>query len=265
MPPLYWLLEAPELKPGARVLAEHPTRIGPDGRHLPVICFQYVGAGKVLFHATDETWRWRYRAGDLYFGRYWIQTLRWLCHWKIAQTGAVNLTADRREYVEGDPVRLRASFADERMAPGEGEGLAAAVERSGRNAGQFPLQRTTLGRGTFEGTLARLPPGDYQASIALPGVPGSAAAVYFTVLPLAGDRIGVPMDAAEMRRAAKTTGGQFYTLADADRLPADLTAGHPSRIEALPPLPLWNRWPVLALFLGLIVTEWILRKRGGMV
>ena len=54
LPPLYWLLEVPELKPGARVLAEHPTRVGPDGRHLPVICFQYVGAGKVLFHATDE-------------------------------------------------------------------------------------------------------------------------------------------------------------------------------------------------------------------
>ncbi len=37
LPPLYWLLEIPELKPGVRVLAEHPTRTGPDGRRLPVI------------------------------------------------------------------------------------------------------------------------------------------------------------------------------------------------------------------------------------
>ena len=36
-----------ELKPGVRVLAEHPTRTGPDGRRLPVFVLQYVGAGKV--------------------------------------------------------------------------------------------------------------------------------------------------------------------------------------------------------------------------
>ena len=34
LPPLYWLLEAPQLKPGARVLAEHPTRLATDGRQL---------------------------------------------------------------------------------------------------------------------------------------------------------------------------------------------------------------------------------------
>ena len=83
--PLYWLLELPELKPGVRVLAEHPTRVGPDGRHLPVFCLQYVGAGKVLFHATDETWRWRYRVGDRYFARYWVQTIRYLCRAKLSR------------------------------------------------------------------------------------------------------------------------------------------------------------------------------------
>ena len=40
-----------------------PTRPSAEGHKLPVFCVQYVGAGKVLFHATDETWRWRYRVG----------------------------------------------------------------------------------------------------------------------------------------------------------------------------------------------------------
>ena len=73
------------------------------------------------------------------------------------------------------------------------------------------------------------------------------------------------MDAAEMRHAAEMTGGQFYTFADAGRLLDDLPAGRPVPIESLPPLPLWNRWPVLAVFLGLLIAEWILRKRKGMV
>ncbi len=74
LPPLYWMTEVSDLKPSARVLAEHPTRKGPDGKRLPLIIMQYVGGGgKVLFQATDETYRWRRRVGDLYFARYWIQ------------------------------------------------------------------------------------------------------------------------------------------------------------------------------------------------
>ena len=56
LPDLYWFAEVQDLKPGARVLAEHPTRTTRDGRPLPIFVMQYVGAGKVLFHATDETW-----------------------------------------------------------------------------------------------------------------------------------------------------------------------------------------------------------------
>ena len=65
LPPLYWLLEA-QAKESAEVLAEHPTRRGPDGRPLPVILQRRAGAGMVLFHATDETWRWRYQVGDVF-------------------------------------------------------------------------------------------------------------------------------------------------------------------------------------------------------
>src|SRR5262249_44937814 len=49
--PLYWFYPAAGLKPGAQVLAE--------GLGKPVIYFQYFGAGRVLFHAIDSTWRWR--------------------------------------------------------------------------------------------------------------------------------------------------------------------------------------------------------------
>ena len=65
------------------------------------------------------------------------------------------------------------------------------------------------------------------------------------------------------RRPPKTTHGKFYTFADADRLLADLPAGRRVPIENLPPIPIWNRWWLLAAFLSCITTEWILRKRKG--
>jgi hypothetical protein len=264
--PLYWLVELPALKPGARVLAEHPTRTGPDGRPLPVFCLQYVGAGKVLFHATDETWRWRYRAGDAYFGRYWVQSLRYLCRAKLADAGRpVTLSTDRREYAEGEPVRLRARFADERLAPAEDDGVSVVVEQSGRQTQRLQLHRMAAGRGVFEGELSRPAPGDYHAWIAVPSLQGQAPAADFAVTLPAGEFAQIRMDAAEMRRAAEQTGGRFYTFETADHLLGDLPPGRQVPIESLPPRPLWNTWPVLALFLGLLIAEWILRKRRGMV
>ena len=113
--PLYWLMEAPELKPGAMVLAEDPNRAAADGHRLPVIVMQYVGAGKVLFHATDETWRWRYRVGDVYFARYWIQMIRYLCRSKLAASGqGAVLSTDRREYAPAN----RCGFARDSSTSG---------------------------------------------------------------------------------------------------------------------------------------------------
>ena len=66
-------------------------------------------------------------------------------------------------------------------------------------------------------------------------------------------------------RPPRLTKGRFYAFADAGRLPGDLPEGHQVPIENLPPLPLWNKWPVLLVFLVLLIGEWLLRKRGGMV
>ena len=36
-------------------------------------------------------------------------------------------------------------------------------------------------------------------------------------------------------------------------------------LDTDPPIPLWNTWPVLALFLLLLTVEWVFRKRKQMV
>jgi hypothetical protein len=266
LPPLYWLLEAPDLKPAARTLAEHPTRRGHDGRPLSVICMQYVGAGKVLFHATDETYRWRQRVGDLYFARYWLQTIRYLSRSKLSGQGrSAALSTDRRQYTRGEPVRLRVRFADGRLAPAEDNGVTVVVEQPGHKTQRVQLHRIGVGQGDFEGVIESPSEGDYHAWIALPAMEGKPPAVDFAVAAPAGELQRVQMDRAALEKAAKQTGGHFYTFQTARRLLKDLPPGRQVPIEPLPQKPLWNRWPVLLLFLMLLTTEWILRKVGGMV
>jgi len=265
LPPLYWMLEAPELKPAARVLAADPRRRDSRGRPLPVICLQYVGAGKVLFHATDETWRWRRRVGDVFFARYWVQTIRYLSRSKLAGAGrSATLSTDRREYAQGETVRLRVRFADERTAPAEDDGVTVVLEQEGHKTRRIRLRRVT-GRGVFEGVISRPQVGSYHAWIAVPATEGRAPAVDFTVAPPAGEFERVRTDTPALREAAKLTRGRLYGFQTADRLIKDLPPGRQVPIESLPPKPLWNKWPVLLLLLILLIGEWVLRKLGGMV
>ncbi|HEY4309885.1 MAG TPA: VWA domain-containing protein [Pirellulales bacterium] len=266
LPPLYWMFEISKLKPAVRVLAEHVARSGENGAKLPLICLQYAGAGKVLFHAVDGTWRWRYRVGDVFFARYWIQTIRYLSRAKLlGNNRSAELTTDRREYHRGEPVLVRVRFTDERLAPAEDNGVSVVLEQQGSKNIHVQLERAEMGRGVFVASLADLPEGRYHAWIAAPTLEGGAPATDFTVTLAAGEFERVEADFAELARASETTKGRSFTLATAEQLKKSLPAGRQVPIEALPPIELWNRWPLLLAFVGLLVGEWLLRKRYAMV
>jgi hypothetical protein len=98
-----------------------------------------------------------------------------------------------------------------------------------------------------------------------PQISGHPATVRFSVVPPPGEFARTEMDAGGLAAAAETTHGKFYTIANADKLLTDLPAGRRVPIRNLPPIPIWNRWWLLSAFLGCITTEWILRKRKGML
>src|SRR4029079_18497973 len=77
----------------------------------------------------------------------------------------------------------------------------------------------------------------------------------------AGELERVQMNESELIRAAATSGGKFYTPATTAGLLKDLPKPQKVPLDTDPPIPLWNTWPVLALFLGVITAEWLLRKR----
>jgi len=227
---------------------------------------QFAGAGKVLYHATDESYRWRYRVGDAYFGRYWIQTIRYLSRPKLAdESRLAELTADRREYQRGESPRLRVRFTDDRRAPAEDDGVTLAMERSGERRQTLKLARSSVERGIFEGTLDHPAEGNYHVWITSPSFAGKPPSVDFRVVPPPGETQRLETDEAELRRIAERTRGRSYTIANANRLWGDLPSGSQIPVATLPPIVLWNQWPVLAVVLTLLITEWLLRKRKGLL
>ena len=267
LPGFYWLLEVSDLRHGARALAVDPTRTGSSGENLPVICMQFFGAGKVIFHATDESYRWsRHESGEHYHARYWIQTIRYLSRSKLLDGSRLaELTSDREEYRRGESVRLRVRFFDDRLAPEHDDGVTVVMEREGSKRRQITLRRDSVSRGVFDGTASNLADGHYRVWVATPTLEGRPPSRRFAVVAPPGEQARLEMDADDLRLAAKTSQGRFYTIETARKLLKDLPRGRQVRIESLPPTPIWNLPIWAALFVVLIATEWLLRKKVGLL
>ncbi len=265
LPELLWYLEAPRKKPAALVLAEHPTIVGSDGK-LPLVLYHFVGAGKVMFHAFDDTWRWRFRAGDKYFGRFWVQTVRFMARSKLVGQHQAEVQTDRKRYQRGQPIQLRARFPKPGLAPQSGD-VTVQIERTGQGPRNLALKLVPGTRNVFEGALPQAAEGNYEVRLLPPPVlEGPIATASFRVDAPDIEFERIEMNEPELIRAVGATKeGRFYAPLDAGSLLKDLPPPAKIPLEIDPPIPLWNTWPVLTLFLILITAEWVFRKRRQMV
>jgi uncharacterized membrane protein len=131
LPGVYWCGVVPRAKPGATVLAVHPTRTNPSGP-LPLMAVQQTGEGRCFLSLVDSTWQWRYRLGDRYFYRYWGQVLRSLTPHELPGSNRyAKLTAcrgsSRRSGCRRAPVVTRSSFAHRE---GKGPGVRRRSPRT---------------------------------------------------------------------------------------------------------------------------------------
>ena len=199
---------------------------------------QYVGAGKVLFHATDETWRWRYRVGDVFFARYWVQTIRYLSRSKLlGKDRSAELTADRREYRRGETVRLRVRFVDERQAPADDDGVTVVLEQRRRSriaasnsSATPPAAACSRACSATRPTASTTPGSPRPRSKAGPGGRFSGRG--------AAGRIRARANGRRRTEAASgDTKGRFYTMATASKLLRRSAPGPPGADRSrCPPL-----------------------------
>ena len=264
LPGLYWFLTAPDIRPAARVLAVLPRRLGPQGEPLPAILLQFVGAGKVILHTTDETYRWsRFPGSSEYYSRYWLQSLRYLSRSKLETSEQIaEITTDRQQFRRGETVRLRVRFFQERQARPKTTASFCWCNNWADAGNKSLLNETQFGE-LFEGSLSGLADGQYRVWLATSSE--QAAARTFTVAAPPGEQARITLDAPDLRKAGKTARGAYAPVGEAQRLLSQLPRGRRITIESLPPEPLWNSSLVAAGFVALVSLEWLLRKRSGML
>ncbi len=285
LPPLYWCAPSGRRKPGAETLVVHPGRFS-GGEPLPLIVTQRFGAGQVVYHATDELWRWRERVEDRYYGRYWLQLMRYLSRSRLRVEGqTIELTTDRSGYQPGESVEVRVRFFDQSLIPGNSGAVAVVVEGPGGLRERVVLTPLNEAPFLFTGRLPRLGVGDYRAWLAEPvfGAPAvdlappaagaNSAGAAPAVIPSVTFQVEVPEGELQNRRfqqadlvqAARISQGSYAPFWQVEQLIAALPPGKPVPISAETAIPLWNRWEVLLGLVLLLTVEWIFRKRSGLV
>jgi hypothetical protein len=265
LPEQFWYADVEQVKPAAQVLAVHPHARTSEGQPLPLICLQYVGSGRVLYHGIDSTWRWRYRVGDAWFARYWGQSLRHLARSKVTSSGAgAEISIEREQYELGEPVRFQVRLSASPSATG-GDTPQLVVEGGEGPPRRIPLVGSRLAPNILQATASDLPPGEYRVRLVEPMLPAPPDAVTVAVKAPPGELADVTMNAEALRSMASSTYGKFYTLENANELAADLPKGTPIVRRELPPVELWNKWWMLAAITGCLTLEWILRKRRAML
>jgi len=274
--PLFWYAKGYRRKLAAEVLAVHPDRPaegGPGREGHPLAVQQFVGAGRVIFLGFDETWRWRWRADEEQFNRFWLQAVRTLARSRRGRT-ELRLEPGGGPYRQDDRVTVRVRFPDDAPAPPADAVVRVQVQRGPLPAADgtpgpgavetqdLVLARTKTERAEFEAVLTRTPVGQYRFVLTDPDPGPTPPRAEAKVLPPPAERERVDLNRADLSAAADRSHGGFYSLADADRVFADLRDLEPVPLnEPRPPLPLWNHPAVFGLLLAVLAGEWLLRKR----
>lgn len=301
LPPMDWRHPVEQLKPGATVLAyaepvDPATAYAPPSeteppprtesrrsdtermrlqRQNPLIVVHKYGAGNVLLLAFDRTWRLRYRVGDTYHHRFWSQVLRWATANKLsAGTRHVRLGTDRYRYAAGESVIVRAQLLDEKDSSVSNAKVVVRVYQGNQAVLKKTLAYVPESQGLYQGDLGPLPgSGVYRIEVegsevarllALENASKVQTEVLVTAMEPTAELVDTSADWRLPVQLAELSGGKAVGPADAREV-LDLFKAGSKDVRQRRNIALWDSWPAVLLILGVVISEWIVRKKAGLV
>jgi hypothetical protein len=246
-------------KPLAIVLANAAQADGPV-----LIAYQRYGQGKALSLNTGGLWRWSFREtgqeqSEAAYQRFWVSLLQWLLGGNEFIPGSdIALTSARRYYSSEQPMQFlistrnldRAAYQPRLVISGNGENTEVAPRPRGE---------------AFVAEAGPFPPGTYR--VVLKNNVGRPAELSqnIEVVSASVEKRELSADPVLMRQLAEISGGATIGAGDVARLPELVKRREAARELRHRQQSVWDRWWLLAPVLGLLGTEWWLRRREGLL
>ena len=259
MPPVYWVAKVARAKPAADVLVvdPDPTKGSRYGK-MPVLAMQQYGLGQVLYLGTDNLWRWRRNAGDIYHSMIWGQMVqRMALPHLLGASKRTQLTADQKKYTTGQRITIFARLYTEGYEPmTEPQVRGLFVERGSTLPPRDVILRPIPGQNAmYRGEIVAPAPGSFEFSVAH----DPATKLDLTVEDPKQELAETAMNRALLEQMAAASGGGFFREEDLYQLPQKI-AGKSERIKSKMEVEIWSQPVYFLLMLGVVTVEWILRK-----
>jgi hypothetical protein len=265
LPGVLWSLPASGSTPTSTVLIEQGDSGGRGLREpRPLLVAGRYGSGNTLYLGFNGTWRWRSVGRQAeFFDKFWIQAIRFLVEGRSQENRRRGyVQTDRERYEVGDRIVVSARLLDAEFRPLDLPGVAADVTVAGSILEQVRLTSVADQPGRFEGVFAARQPGSCTIGIHLPdaGEMDSIQSTFLIDLPSL-ETSQTWLNRSQLVELASLSGGRYFDLNEVDGLAAEV----PNRTETIeergPPRPLWDSPVMLILLVGLLSTEWFLRRR----
>ncbi|QDV22005.1 vWA domain-containing protein [Aureliella helgolandensis] len=263
LPPIYFVSRVAALA-GSEVLVDAVSPL----EHSPLLISRQYGGGRVLFLATDETWRWRYNVGDLYHQRFWNQLAQWAQKRPLSIQGEfVSLDTGPAQRTVGSAIEIRAELRLPDQSPTSQRAVAAIVEDASGAQFQLPLSEQTDMPGNYSGTIATLPAGSYRVRLQAENFPLQSLNVrseFSVVSEDSPELLDLTCDQTLLQSMAKIGAGQYFHELQAGQLIEQLSPLQSGQ-RTITSTALWDSYWWFGSAMVLLTAEWWLRKGRGLI
>jgi uncharacterized membrane protein len=260
MPQLADVQELGAPKPGAIALLETAGRGG-----TPLLAVQNYGRGRVAVLGTGGTWRWQMQqdVSDKTHERFWQQMVRYL----VSSTpGAVSGSTPRQVLSDDTRVPLRADVRGKDFQPLANARVEARIVGPEGLSDTVELSPVANEEGIYAAEWKAEKTGSYLAEIVVSRDEKEMGrdVVMFRREDGVAENFAAAQNRELLEKLSEQTGGKYYRAADARKLLSGISyseAGITTRETR-------DLWDMPAVFLAAILlrgTEWLLRRRWGVV
>jgi hypothetical protein len=245
-------------KPGATVLAQ----LHSGGRTLPLLVTQNYGRGRTAVMATSGTWRWQMSQplGDPAHDLFWQQLLRWLV---LDSPGQVVVTTPAQTLMDDGQIQLTASVRDHDYLPVTDAKVTAHVIGPDGLSALVDMTPAADSPGVFRANWTAEKPGSYLAEVTASGQTENGTLPFERIDGVA-ENFHTEQNRELLEKLASETGGRYWKPDELTRLPNEISYSD-AGISVRDIKEIWNMPVVFLWLLFLISTEWLLRRKWGVV
>ncbi len=260
-PSLVGITPVAGVKPGALTLLTRVTD------NQPIFAVQNYGEGRVAAFTSGGSWYWRVSVPSSveFFEKFWRQLVRWLA---VGAKEQLTVETDSDVYAPGKPVTIRATALAKDLRPVNDATLVATITDPLGNHQDVPMDWTLSEEGVYQAQVMESDEGDYSVAVRVDGWKAQKPVeTDFRVSNSTLEDADTAMKEDALKEMEAIAHGRYFSYADANQLPGEIAKSEATaKIQGIQPedRDIWDAPIVFVVAFGLMVAEWIVRRRGGL-